>query len=639
MTQQSSVSTANLMGTVLRSIPKEAEITRVEYEGPRIALYTKNPRFLQQNGYIISDIVNNIKKRVVVRTEKTIRKPEEEAKAIIEKAIPAEADFKSIFFDPALGEAIIEAQSPKTLTKDKGFSTIDLTEKSGWKVKVKKAPNIPSTSIQNIYYVLRVGAEDREKFLKDIGEEIFRHRMLSENDVTILSLGGFRQVGRSCILVTTSESKILLDCGIHPGVKEPWNAYPRLDWADINLEELDAVVVSHAHLDHTGFLPTLFKYGYRGPVYCSEPTLALMTLLQTDFVKVASIEGGNMLYDLKDVREVIKHTITLPYGLVTDVSPDTKLVLNNAGHILGSSTIHLHIGEGAHNIVYTGDFKYGRTLLLDSAVWNYPRVETLIMESTYGAKEDIMPSRVEVEENFVNSINTIIKDGGKAVIPVPAVGRAQEMMLVLDKYMREKKMVEAPIFIEGMISEATAIHIAYPEYLARDLRVKIFESDENPFLSEYFTVIDHPNNREEALAQGPAVVMATSGMLEGGPVIDYFTKLASSEKNGMVFVSYQIPGTMGRRVLDGSRQVSLLGEGGKIKIVDVNCNVVKVEGFSGHSDYNQLMRYVGKLRSKLQQVIINHGERRKVENMANVISRVYRIPTIQPRVQEAVKVH
>jgi predicted metal-dependent RNase len=122
-------------------------------------------------------------------------------------------------------------------------------------------------------------------------------------------------------------------------------------------------------------------------------------------------------------------------------------------------------------------------------------------------------------------------------------------------------------------------------------------------------------------------------------VIDYFSKLASSEKNGMVFVSYQIPGTMGRRVLDGSRQVSLLGEGGKIKIVDVNCNVVKVEGFSGHSDYNQLMRYVGKLRSKLQQVIINHGEWRKVENMANVISRVYRIPTIQPRVQEAVKVH
>jgi len=639
LTEQKSVPTYNLMSTILSSIPKEAEITRVEYEGPRIALYTRKPKFLQQNSYIISDIVNNVKKRVVVRTEKTIRKPEEEAKSIIDNAVPSEADVKRMFFDHALGEVIIEALSPKILTGDKDFNIIDLTEKSGWKIKVRKTPSIPSSSIQNIYYALQSGAEDRQKFLRNIGEEIFRHRIIPENDITIFSLGGFKQVGRSCILVTTSESKILLDCGIHQGVKETWNAYPRLDWVDLDLNQLDAVIISHAHLDHTGFLPMLYKYGYKGPTYCSEPTLALMTLLQNDFVKVASKEGRNILYDLRDVREVIRHTITLPYGLVTDVSPDTKLVMNNAGHILGSATLHLHIGEGVHNIVYTGDFKYGRTLLLDSAVWNYPRVETLIMESTYGAKEDIMPSRIQVEENFVNTINNIIKEDGKVVIPVPAVGRSQEMMFVLDKYMREKKMVEAPIFIEGMISEATAIHVAYPEYLAKDLRMKILVDDENPFLSEYFTIIDHPNNREEALQQGPAIIMATSGMLEGGPVIDYFSKLASSEKNGIIFVSYQIPGTLGRRVLDGSKQVSILDDRGKIKIMDVNCGVSKIEGFSGHSDYNQLMRYVGKLRSKLKNVIINHGERRKIENMANMISRIYRIPTQQPSVQEAIKVH
>ena len=639
MTEQKSVPTYNLMSTILSSIPKEAEITRVEYEGPRIALYTRKPKFLQQNSYIISDIVNNVKKRVVVRTEKTIRKPEEEAKSIIDNAVPSEADVKRMFFDHALGEVVIEALSPKILTGDKDFNIIDLTEKSGWKIKVRKTPSIPSSSIQNIYYALQSGAEDRQKFLRNIGEEIFRPRIIPKNDITIYSLGGFKQVGRSCILITTSESKILLDCGIHQGVKETWNAYPRLDWVDLDLNQLDAVIISHAHLDHTGFLPMLYKYGYKGPTYCSDPTLALMTLLQNDFVKVASKEGRNILYDLGDVREVIRHTITLPYGLVTDVSPDTKLVMNNAGHILGSATLHLHIGEGVHNIVYTGDFKYGRTLLLDSAVWNYPRVETLIMESTYGAKEDIMPSRIQVEENFVNTINNIIKEDGKVVIPVPAVGRSQEMMFVLDKYMREKKMVEAPIFIEGMISEATAIHIAYPEYLAKDLRMKILVDDENPFLSEYFTIIDHPNNREEALQQGPAIIMATSGMLEGGPVIDYFSKLASSEKNGIIFVSYQIPGTLGRRVLDGSKQVSILDDRGKIKIMDVNCGVSKIEGFSGHSDYNQLMRYVGKLRSKLKNVIINHGERRKIENMANMISRIYRIPTQQPSVQEAIKVH
>jgi len=627
------------MSSILSNLPKEAEITRIEFEGPRIALYTKNPKFLQQNSNIISDIVNNVKRRVVVRTEKTIRKPEEEVKNIIDKAVHSEAEIKNIFFDSALGEVIIETLSPKILTSGKDFNIIDLTDKTGWKIKIRKTPTIPSTSIQNIYHALSLGSEDREKFLRNTGEEIFRKRIVPENEISIFTLGGFKQVGRSCILVTTSESKILLDCGIHPGVKESWKAYPRLDWVNLDLTQLDAVIISHAHLDHTGFLPMLYKYGYQGPTYCSDPTLALMTMLQSDFVKIADKEGGNILYDLKDVREVIKHTITLPYGLVTDVSPDTKLVMNNAGHILGSATIHLHIGEGAHNIVYTGDFKYGRTLLLDSAVWNYPRVETLIMESTYGAREDVMPSRAEVEEYFVNTINNIIKQGGKVVIPVPAVGRSQEMMLVLDKYMREKKMVEAPIFIEGMISEATAIHIAYPEYLAKDLRIKILVDDENPFLSDYFTIIDHPKNREEALEQGPAIIMATSGMLEGGPVIDYFSKLASSDKNGVVFVSYQIPGTMGRRVLDGSKQVSILDDRGKIKILDVNCEVTKVEGFSGHSDYNQLMRYVGKLRSKLQYVIINHGERRKIDNMANMISRVYRLNTLQPSVQEAINLY
>lgn len=627
------------MSNIFSNLPKEAEITRIEFEGPRIALYTSNPKYLQQNSNLISDIVNNIKKRVVVRTDKTIRKPEEEVKTIIDKTVNSEAEIKNIFFDSALGEVIIETLSPKTLTSNKDFNLIDLTDKTGWKIKVRKTPNIPSKSIQNIYHALSLGSEDREKFLRNIGEEIFRKRMFLENDITLFSLGGFKQVGRSCMLVTTSESKILLDCGIHPGVKETWNAYPRLDWVDLDINQLDAVIISHAHLDHTGFLPMLYKYGYKGPTYCSDPTLALMTLLQSDFVKVADKEGGNILYDLKDVREVIKHTITLPYGLVTDISPDTKLVMNNAGHILGSATIHLHIGEGVHNIVYTGDFKNGKTLLLDSAVWNYPRVETLIMESTYGAREDVMPSRIEVEKYFVNTINDVIKKGGKVVIPVPAVGRSQEMMLVLDKYMREKKMVEAPIFIEGMISEATAIHISYPEYLAKDLRTKILVEDENPFLSDYFTIVDHPKNREEALEQGPAIIMATSGMLEGGPVLDYFSKLASSEKNGMVFVSYQIPGTMGRRVLDGSKQVSILDERGKIKILDVKCGVSKVEGFSGHSDYNELMRYVGKLRSKLQHVIINHGERRKIDNMANMISKYHRLYTIQPSVQEAIKLH
>ncbi len=277
--------------------------------------------------------------------------------------------------------------------------------------------------------------------------------------------------------------------------------------------------------------------------------------------------------------------------------------------------------------------------MFDSASWNFPRVETLIIESTYGAKEDIAPSREEAEKTLSNTVNETLSNGGKVLIPTPAVGRAQEIMLVLDSLIRSGEMIEAPIFTEGMLSDATAIHIVHPEYLSKELREKILESGENPLLSEYITNIDHPNNRDEALREGPAIIMATSGMLEGGPVIEYLPAIASSEKNKIVFVSYQIQGTLGRRVLDGAKQISLMGEGGKIRVIDMLCKVEKVEGFSGHSDYNQIIKYLAKLRPKLKQVIVNHGEKRKVESLATSISRLFRLPVYCPSVQEAIKVY
>ncbi len=630
---------AGLMGTILNSIPAEAQITRVEYEGPRIALYTRSPKYLQRNNYIISEIVNTVKKRVVTRTEKSIRKDEQDAKAILEKILPSEAAITNYFFDDAIGEITIEATNPIVISQENGYDLADAMEQTGWKIRVRKAPNTPSSAIQTVYFALKSGSEERERFYRELGENIFRPRLASAEQVTLKTLGSFQEVGRSSMLVETSESKVLLDSGIHPGARNTWDAYPRLDWADVSLDEIDAVIISHSHLDHMGFLPALFKFGYDGPVYCTEPTLPLMTLLQTDYVKIAQIEGGRVLYDQKDIRDVIQHAITLPYGTVTDVSPDIKLVFNNAGHILGSATVHLHIGEGVHNIVYTGDYKYGRTQLFDSATWSYPRVETLITESTYGAKEDIMPQREEVEMNFVNAINQTLKEGGKVLIPIPAVGRAQEIILVIDQYMRNKVLVEAPVFLEGMISEATAIHVSYADYLSRELRVKMLEQGINPFVSEYFTSIEHPSNRDEALREGPAIIMATSGMLEGGPVLQYFDEVAPKEKNKILFVSYQVQGTLGRRVLDGSKQANLMSDSGKIKIVDVGCKVEKIEGFSGHSDYNQIIRFVGKLRPKLQQVIVNHGEKRKVENLAYMLQRIYRVPTMKPAVQEAIRLY
>ncbi len=637
MIQRQNETASNIMGTILQNLPPETQITRIEYEGPRIALYTKNPRFLLENNYIISDIVNQTKKRVTLRTDNELRKDQNTASKIISSYISEEAGLTNLFFDDVIGEIVIEVKKPFLLSSERGFDTISLVEKTGWRIKVKKAPNIPSTSIQTLYSTLKASIEERQTFLRESGEWIFRQRLNEQNEVNIFTLGGFRQVGRSCIIVTTRESKIMLDCGIHPGAKEPYEAYPRLDIFNIDVEELDAVIISHSHLDHMGFLPSLFKYGYKGPVYCTEPTVSLMVLLLNDFIKVAQSQGRTLPYDLKDVREVITHCIPLPYANVTDISPDVKLVLNNAGHILGSATVHLHIGEGTYNIVYTGDFKFAKTSLFEAAVYQYPRVETLIIESTYGAQEDIMPTKEEVEQIFVNSINETLKEGGKVLIPVPAVGRAQEILLVLDKCIREQKLIEVPIFMEGMLSEATSIHIAYCEYLSRELKNKLLNSDENPFESEYFTIVEHQDDRGLVLREGPCIIMATSGMLEGGPVLEYFQNIATDSKNKILFVSYQISGTLGRRLLDGAREVSLVDENGKIKIVNVNCKVEKVEGFSGHSDYNQIIRYVSKFKGKVQRILVNHGERRKVENLANRIARIFNIPTYYPNIGESIK--
>ena len=635
----------SIMGVILQNIPSEAAVTKIEYEGPRIAIYTNNPRYLMENNAIISNMVGTIKKRIVVRTDPSIRKSEEDARNIILEIIPKDAEIKSTFFDTALGEVIIEVKRPWILNPQTeegalyNFNLVDLVESIGWKVRIRKAPHIPSQTMQQVNYSLKTSAQERSRFYRDVGERIFRHRLDANTEASLMTLGGFSEVGRSCMLLTTRESKILLDCGINPGARDTFSAYPRLDWANIELDEIDAVVLSHAHLDHTGFLPVLFKYGYKGPVYCTEPTLPLMTLIQIDMIKVAMVEGSLPLYTEKDVREVIKHTITLPYGMVTDIAPDIKLVLVNAGHILGSASVHLHIGNGDHNVVYTGDLKYGRSQLFESASWNFPRAETLIIESTYGAKEDIMPTREEVENTFVNTINKTLLDGGKVLIPVPAVGRAQEILMVIDSYMKAGKMIEAPVFIEGMISEASALHVAYPEYLARDLKQRILYSDDNPFTSEYFTTIEHPDAREEALRDEPAIIMATSGMLEGGPVIEYFRSIAPDPRNKILFVSYQVNGTLGRRVLDGSRQVSIMGKEGKIDVVNINSSVEKVEGFSGHSDYNQIMTYINKLKPKLRRVIVNHGERKKVENIASSVRRIFKISSYNPYVQEAIKLY
>jgi predicted metal-dependent RNase len=292
--------------------------------------------------------------------------------------------------------------------------------------------------------------------------------------------------------------------------------------------------------------------------------------------------------------------------------------------------------SGAHNILYSGDYKYSKTQLLDCAVSNYPRVETLITESTYGGSNDIMPDQTVVYNTFTETINKTLTNGGKVLIPVPAVGRAQEIMLVLDKEMKEGRLIEAPIYIEGMISEASSIHMSYAHYLGQDVRRSVSQGI-NPFQSEYFTVVNGLGKRDEVLNDpNPAIIMATSGMLEGGPSVEYFKEIAPRSDNKMIFVSYQINGTLGRRVLDGKmNEVSMMDKNGKVKVIPLKCQTQKIDGFSGHSDFNQILSFVSRVKPK--RVLVNHGERTKSENIASTIYNKIGIRSSVPDNREIIK--
>jgi Cft2 family RNA processing exonuclease len=345
----------------------------------------------------------------------------------------------------------------------------------------------------------------------------------------------------------------------------------------------------------------------------------LETLLQFGNRTDSIIGHAPFIYD--EVRSIRKVKPTRPY--VYDLS-----VEGYENFLGGFGFLFLH---------NSGDFKFGRSMLLESASSVYPRVETLILESTYGGPEDLMPEREGVEERLTSIVNETADKGGKILIPLPAVGRAQEIMLVLDRYMKNKWMRELPVYIEGMIAEATAIHTAYPEYLAREIRDQILHQDINPFQSDYFTVVNHPSERDAIMAGGPCVILATSGMLEGGPAVDYFKRLAPDERNTLIFVSYQIEGTLGNRVKNGLKEVSLMGSNGKIDAVRMNAHVDFVEGFSGHSDRNQIMSFVQRMSPRPSRVIVGHGERKKCDNVAFQLSRMLKVKATAPDILETIR--
>ena len=470
-------------------------------------------------------------------------------------------------------------------------------------------------------------ADKRKKFLTKTGKRIFSEAPKT-TWVKATALGGFREVGRSSIFLQTSNDKILIDCGINPDSSDPSIAYPYLSAMNIPLDEIDAVILSHAHLDHSGFIPYLFACGYSGPVYCTPPVRDLISLLCFDYIKIMKRSGADPIYSEKDVRNMIIHSIPRGYGEVTDITPEIKLTLHNAGHILGSSIVHLHISDGLHNLVFTGDIKYGGTRLFKPADTSFPRVETLIMESTYGGREDILPPRLEAENKFIKIINETLEKGGKVLVPVFSVGRSQEVMLVIEEYARKDPNFKAKVYLDGMVLEASAIHTVYPEYMKESLQRRIL-SNKSPFESEIFELVK--GSRDKIIEGEQCVILAPSGMLSGGPSVEYLKKMADNEKNALIFVGYQGLNTLGRKIQRGDREVPIADESERLETIKIKMRVETAEGFSGHSDRRQLIAFASNIRPKPSDIYLVHGEEKKCEDLARTLSKILKIEARAPQ--------
>ena len=599
----------------------DVSISGVEFEGPELVIYTEDTLKFVDDGAMVRTLAKELKKRISVRPSSNILMEPEKASKVIYDIIPEEGGIKDIYFDMDKAEVIIEAEKPGLVIGTHGATLREVAKVIGWRPNVIRAPPIQSSVIKNIRRYLREESDFRKTFLKKVGRRIYSEKLIEDEWLRITALGGCREVGRNAFMLSTPETRILIDCGVSVGSE----GMPYLYAPEVTpISDIDAVVITHAHLDHSGLVPLLYLYGYDGPIYITQPTRDLMALLLLDYLEVSAREGKKIPYKSALIRDAIRHTIPLKYGDVTDIAPDVKLTLYNAGHILGSSVAYFHVGNGLYNVAFTGDMKYERTFLFDPAFNGFTRLEALVMESTYGGMHDFQPSRREAEKNLKGEIERTLKQGGKVIIPAFAVGRSQEVMIAL-----EGMQLEVPVYLDGMIWEATAIHSAYPEYLNRNLKNSIYQG-ENPFLSDIFVQVDDAEKRREII-EGPesSIILSTSGMLNGGPVLEYLKGLAGDERNTLIFVGYQAEGTLGRRIQKGWDEIQLSADG-KMVNIKMRMGTATIDGFSGHSDRNQLLEYVKRIRPLPSKVICMHGESNKCIALASGIHKKLNIETSAP---------
>jgi metallo-beta-lactamase family protein len=451
--------------------------------------------------------------------------------------------------------------------------------------------------------------------------------------VRITFHGATRQVTGSAHLLEIGKHRVLLDCGLHD--------HDRVDPNSLNREflfdprTLDAVILSHAHNDHIGRLPRLVRQGFKGNIYATHATGDITGVMLRDSARIQKNEWAyaqatqhcltDPLFELIDVEHVVDQIRRIDYKVPTEILPGLSMTYHDAGHILGSAMVELKFKEGERDrkFVFTGDLgRRNMGLLPDPTILT--GMDVLISESTYGGKV------LEPYDVLLKRLHAILarahRKRGRVIIPAFSLGRTQRLIYCLQELFYRYRVKPMPIFVDSPLStRLTDIHRDFPDAYTPEAR-RLMDRDEEYFGSRYVEVCQTPeDSRRLNYHSGPMIVIASSGMCDAGRVRHHLLHAVKEEENAVVIVSYQAEGTLGRKLVDGQRDIKILD-----RDVQVRCPVYVLDGFSGHADAEDLAWWYEQTGGGIETAFLVHGEPESMEAIAPTLQKFVKNPVIMP---------